>query len=209
MSSHSRAGAPLPRRGRPVPLTTHNELALPAHSGRCVAGYARIVAVVLEGDAGDLQGAHELLALDGHARARDDHLPVFPPRDADGHVPRGHHTGDVEQLADGGRRELKGLDERGHWKGRGCCGQAPTCPSLAGSTSTPAWPSGSSLLCGLQTESPGCWCLFSYIYMQNLLGALTSSLGFHPLAYPGLGSALSPGPGLACIHHHLQICPGT
>ena len=34
-----------------------------------------------------------------------------------------------------------------------------------------------------------------YIYMQNLLGALTSSPGFHPLAYPGLGSALSSGPG--------------
>ena len=67
-----------------------------------------------------------------------------------------------------------------------------------------------STLGGLQTESPGHWCLFSYIciYMQNLLGALTSSPGFHPLAW-GLGSALSPGPGLACIHHDLQICPGT
>lgn len=48
-------------------LTTHDELALPAHGGCCVAGNASVVAIVFEGDAGDLQGAHEFLALDGHA----------------------------------------------------------------------------------------------------------------------------------------------
>lgn len=60
---------PSPSRGWPDPLTTHDELALPAHGGCCVAGNASVVAIVLEGDAGDLQGAHEFLALNGHTRA--------------------------------------------------------------------------------------------------------------------------------------------
>lgn len=58
--------SPTPSEGWLDPLTTHDELALPAHGGRCIAGDASVVAVVLEGDARDLQGAHEFLALDGH-----------------------------------------------------------------------------------------------------------------------------------------------
>lgn len=103
---------PSPTWGSPGVLTPHNELPLAADGGGGVAGDAGVVAVVLEGDAGDLQGAHELLALDGDARAGEDDVPVLPPGDVDGHVPRGHHAGDVEELPDGGWGELEGLDQR-------------------------------------------------------------------------------------------------
>lgn len=105
---------PTPARhgGSPRVLTPHDELPLAADGGGGVAGDAGVVAVVLEGDAGDLQGAHELLALDGDARAGEDDVPVLPPGDVDGHVPRGHHAGDVEELPDGGWGELEGLDQR-------------------------------------------------------------------------------------------------
>lgn len=194
MSSHSRAGPLLPRRGYPVPLTTHNELALPAHGGRCIAGDACIVAIVLEGDAGDLQGAHELLALDGHARARDDHLPVFPPRDADGHVPRGYHTGDVEQLANGGRWELEGLDERGHWEGKRGAAVRPPC--------APAWLAARPPLPGLLAPPNPVWAanrvpwalvpvlLYMYIYAE--------SLGCSDVI-PWLPSPCLPGPGICSL----------
>lgn len=148
---------------------------------------------MLEGDAGDLQGAHELLALDGHARARDDHLPVFPPRDADGHVPRGHHTGDVEQLANGGRRELEGLDERGHWEGRGVLRSGPRVPQPSWQHARPCldfrllptlwaavrvpWARVPVLLCiYINAESPGC-----------------------PDIIPWLPSACLPGPGICSL----------
>lgn len=96
----------------PAALTPHDELPLPADGGGIVAGDAGVVAVVLEGDAGDLQGAHELLALDGDSRAGEDDVAVLPPGDVDGHVPGGDHAGDVEELPDGGWRELEGLDQR-------------------------------------------------------------------------------------------------
>lgn len=92
-------------------LTPHDELPLPADSGSVIAGNAGVVPVVLEGDTGDLQGAHELLALDGDPRAGEDDVAVLPPGDVDGHVPGGDHAGDVEELSDGGRWELKGLDQ--------------------------------------------------------------------------------------------------
>lgn len=50
-------------------LTSHNQLPLSANGGSSIAGNAGVVAIVLQGDAGDLQGAHELLALNGDARA--------------------------------------------------------------------------------------------------------------------------------------------
>lgn len=96
----------------PAGLTPHDELPLPADRGSVVAGDARVVAVVLEGDAGDLQGAHELLALDGDPGAGEDDVAVLPPGDVDGHVPGGHHARDVEELPDGGWWELERLDER-------------------------------------------------------------------------------------------------
>lgn len=96
----------------PVVLTPHDELPLPADRGGIVAGDAGVVAVVLEGDAGDLQGAHELLALDGDSRAGEDDVPILPPGDVDWHVPGGDHAGDVEELPDGGWWELEGLDQR-------------------------------------------------------------------------------------------------
>lgn len=106
-------------------LTAHDELPLSADGGGVVAGDAGVVAIVLEGDAGDLQGAHELLALDGDSGAREDDVPVLPPGDVDGHVPGGDHAGDVEELPDGGWWELEGLDQwrdcrgkrqRTHWR---------------------------------------------------------------------------------------------
>lgn len=97
---------------RPMALTPHDELPLPADRGSVIAGDAGVVAIVLEGHAGDLQGAHELLALDGDAGAGEDDVPVLPPGDVDGHVPRGDHAGDVEELPNGGWRELEGLDQR-------------------------------------------------------------------------------------------------
>uniref|UniRef100_A0A663M0N3 Uncharacterized protein n=1 Tax=Athene cunicularia TaxID=194338 RepID=A0A663M0N3_ATHCN len=65
----------------PAALTPHDELPLPADRGGVVAGDAGVVAVVLEGDAGDLQGAHELLALNGDSRAGEDYVAVLPPGD--------------------------------------------------------------------------------------------------------------------------------
>lgn len=92
-------------------LTPHDELPLSADRGSIIAGDAGVVAIVLEGHAGDLQGAHELLALDGDAGAREDDVAVLPPGNVDGHVPGGDHAGDVEELPDGGWRELEGLDQ--------------------------------------------------------------------------------------------------
>uniref|UniRef100_A0A8C8B7X7 Uncharacterized protein n=1 Tax=Otus sunia TaxID=257818 RepID=A0A8C8B7X7_9STRI len=107
-------GAAASGRGRvgSAALTPHDELPLPADRGGVVAGDAGVVAVVLEGDAGDLQGAHELLALNGDSRAGEDYVAVLPPGDVDGHVPGGDHAGDVEELPDGGWWELEGLDQK-------------------------------------------------------------------------------------------------
>lgn len=99
-------------------LTSHRELPLRADGGSVVASYAGVVAVVLERHLGYLQGAHELLGVDGDARGRHDLLAVLAPRDADGHVAGRHHAGDVHQFADGSRGEVKRLDQRGNWDKR-------------------------------------------------------------------------------------------
>lgn len=71
------------------PLTSNNQLPLPADSGSGVAGDARVVSIVLQRHLGDLQGAHELFGFDPdtRGRARHDELAVFVPGDANGHVP--------------------------------------------------------------------------------------------------------------------------
>ena len=98
-------------------LTSDDKLSLPADGGGCVAGDAGVVPVVLQGHLGDLEGAHELFGFDGDAGrgAGDDELPVFVPGDADGHVPRGHHAGDVHELPHGGGGDVEGLDQRRNW----------------------------------------------------------------------------------------------
>lgn len=93
-------------------LTCDRELPLGADGGGVVAGDAGVVAVVLERHLGDLEGAHELLGVDGDARRGHDLLAVLAPRNAYGHVAGRHHAGDVHQLADGRRREVERLDER-------------------------------------------------------------------------------------------------
>lgn len=99
-------------------LTCDCQLPLCADGGSVVAGDARVVAVVLERHLGDLQGAHELLGVDGDARRGHDLLAVLTPRDAYGHVAGRHHAGDVHQLADGRWREVERLDERWNCGGR-------------------------------------------------------------------------------------------
>lgn len=99
-------------------LTCDCELPLSADGGSVVAGDAGVVAVVLERHLGDLQGAHELLGVDGDARRGHDLLAVLAPRDAYGHVARRHHAGDVHQLADGRWWEVERLDERWNCEGR-------------------------------------------------------------------------------------------
>lgn len=102
----------------PLPLLTcDRELPLGADGGGVVAGDAGVVAVVLERHLGDLQGAHELLGVDGDARRGHDLLAVLAPRDAYGHVAGRHHAGNVHQLADGRRREVERLDERRNCEG--------------------------------------------------------------------------------------------
>lgn len=100
-------------------LTCDRELPLRADGGSVVAGDAGVVAVVLERHLGDLQGAHELLGVDGDARRGHDLLAVLAPRDAYGHVAGRHHAGDVHQLADGRWREVEWLDEWRNCEGGG------------------------------------------------------------------------------------------
>lgn len=71
------------------PLTSDNQLSLPADVGCGVAGDAGVVPVVLQCHLGDLQGAHELFGLYCDARGGAWHyeLAVFVPGDAYGHVP--------------------------------------------------------------------------------------------------------------------------
>lgn len=95
-------------------LTRHCELPLRADGGGVVAGDAGVVAIVLERHLGYLEGAHELLRVDGDARGGHDLLAVLSPSDAYGHVSRRHHAGDVHQLADGRRGEVERLDQRGN-----------------------------------------------------------------------------------------------
>lgn len=70
---------------------------------------------MLERHLGYLEGAHELLGVDGDARGGHDLLAVLAPRDAYGHVSGRHHAGDVHQFTDGSRGEVKRLDQRGNW----------------------------------------------------------------------------------------------
>lgn len=74
---------------------------------------------MLERHLGDLQRTHEVFGLDGHTGggAGHDGLAVLVPGDADGHVPGGHHAGDVNELPHRGRRDVEGLDEGRHWGG--------------------------------------------------------------------------------------------
>lgn len=95
-------------------LTGHCELPLRADSGCIVAGDAGVVAIVLERHLGYLEGAHELLRVDGDARRRHDLLAILAPRDAYGHVSGRHYAGDVHQFADGSRGKVKRLDQRGN-----------------------------------------------------------------------------------------------
>lgn len=92
-------------------VTCDCELPLCADSGSVIAGDAGVVAVVFKRHLGYLEGAHELLGVDGDARGGHDLLSVLAPRDAYGHVSGRHHTGDVHQFADGSWREVKWLDE--------------------------------------------------------------------------------------------------
>uniref|UniRef100_A0A8D0EKC4 Uncharacterized protein n=1 Tax=Strix occidentalis caurina TaxID=311401 RepID=A0A8D0EKC4_STROC len=101
----------------PVALTPHDELPLPADRGGVVAGDAGVVAVVLEGDAGDLQGAHELLALNGDSRAGEDYVAVLPPGDVDGRL---HRAGPPRLEQD---REPPTPAQSGP-----CAGKAPATP---------------------------------------------------------------------------------
>ncbi len=99
----------------PPPLTCNCELPFCADRGSIITGNAGVIAVVFERHLGYLEGAHELLCVDGDARGWHNLLPVLAPSDAYGHVSRRHHAGNVHQFTNGSRRKVKRLDQWRNW----------------------------------------------------------------------------------------------
>lgn len=82
----------------------------------CNAG---VVAVVQQREVGDAQRAGKIDVVYGDAQAGGNWPTVLLPGDEDRLVPRHHHTGDEDSLANGEPRELKRVNCRWDWKKEG------------------------------------------------------------------------------------------